>query len=151
LGVTTGWHLPNPPEFPVEPVVFLLHMVTPERFPLPIEVSRSQVQHQDPQLNQPDNQNIKELFADFLDAIKNKRRPKCDIEVAHRSTNMSLLGMLALKLGRSIEWDGDKETIVGDPEADKLLLTHDPLAAMATTSDDRPLPPSHLLKPPGFG
>ena len=34
---------------------------------------------------------------------------------------MSLLGMLSLKLGRSVEWDGEKETIVGDPEANKLL------------------------------
>ena len=34
---------------------------------------------------------------------------------------MSLLGMLSLKLGRSVEWDGEKEIIVGDPEANKLL------------------------------
>jgi len=34
---------------------------------------------------------------------------------------MSLLGMLSLKLGRSIQWDGQKETILGDPEACKLL------------------------------
>jgi predicted dehydrogenase len=87
---------------------------------------RGQVQHQDPQLNQPDNQNIKELFTDFLGAIKDnkngdKRRPKCDIEIAHRSTNMSLLGMLSLKLGRSLQWDGDKEVVVGDEEANRLL------------------------------
>jgi hypothetical protein len=34
---------------------------------------------------------------------------------------MSLLGMLSLKLGRSVQWDGEKQTIVGDPEASKLL------------------------------
>jgi predicted dehydrogenase len=82
---------------------------------------RQQVQHQDPQLNSPDNQNIKELFADFLGAIKEKRKPKCDIEVAHRSTNMSLLGNLSLKLGRSLKWDGEKEVVIGDEEANKLL------------------------------
>jgi hypothetical protein len=87
---------------------------------------RQQVQHQDPQLHEPDNQNIKELFADFLGTIKDngngdKRRPKCDIEVAHRSTNMSLLGMLSLKLRRSLQWDGDKELVIGDDEANKLL------------------------------
>ena len=79
------------------------------------------VQHQDPQLHDPDSQNIKELFADFLDAIKTKRRPVSDIEVAHRSTNMSLLGMLSLKLGRSLAWDGDKELVLGDDEANRLL------------------------------
>jgi hypothetical protein len=45
----------------------------------------------------------------------------CDIEIGHRSTTMSLLGMLSLKLGRSVQWDGEKQSIVGDPEANKLL------------------------------
>lgn len=77
--------------------------------------------HEDPKLNLPDQQNIRELFADFLDAIQTKRRPISDIELGHRSTNMALLGMLSLKLGRSVQWDGDKEIIVGDAEANKLL------------------------------
>jgi predicted dehydrogenase len=77
--------------------------------------------HQEPRLNQPDDQNIRELFADFLSAIQTGRRPVCDIEVGHRSTNMSLLGMLALKLGRSIRWDGEKEAVIGDADANKLL------------------------------
>ncbi len=77
--------------------------------------------HQEPQLHKPDDQNIKELWADFLAAIKAGKRSTCDIEIGHRSTNMSLLGMLSAKLGRSIIWDGEKEVIVGDPEANKLL------------------------------
>ena len=77
--------------------------------------------HQDPQLHLPDQQNIRELFTDFLDAIEARRRPIADIEEGHLSTNMALLGMLSLKLGRSIEWDGDKYNCVGDPEATKLL------------------------------
>ena len=36
-------------------------------------------------------------------------------------TNVALLGMLSLKLGRSIEWDGAKEQCVRDAEANKLL------------------------------
>jgi len=77
--------------------------------------------HEEPQLHKPDMQNIPELWGDFLDAIKTGRKPICDIEIGHRSTCMSLLGMLSLKLGRSIEWDGENQTIVGDPEAAKLL------------------------------
>jgi predicted dehydrogenase len=77
--------------------------------------------HQAPKLNQPDDQNIKELFADFLDAIKTGRRPVSDIEEIHLSTNMSLLGMLSLKIGRAIQWDGEKESAIGDAEAEKLL------------------------------
>jgi hypothetical protein len=47
-----------------------------------------------------------------------------DVEVGHLATNMSLLGMISLKVGRSIEWDGEKETIPGDEEA-AALLTRD--------------------------
>ena len=45
----------------------------------------------------------------------------CDIEIGHRSTSMALLGMLSYKLGRSVQWDGEKELIVNDPAANKLL------------------------------
>jgi predicted dehydrogenase len=74
-----------------------------------------------PQLHQPDLQNIPELWADFLSCIQRGKRPVCDIEIGHRSTNMSLLGMLSLKLGRSLQWDGDQEVVVGDPEATSML------------------------------
>ena len=72
-------------------------------------------------LNAPDHQNIKELWADFIQAIEQKRRAACDIENGHLATNISLLGMLSYKLGRSIEWDADKEMIIGDSEANQLL------------------------------
>lgn len=80
-----------------------------------------EVLHEDPQLNQPDNQNIRGLWVDLVDAIENDRRPVCDIAIGHRSTNLSLLGMLSFKLGRSIEWDGEREVIPNDPEANDLL------------------------------
>lgn len=77
--------------------------------------------HEEPKLNLPDNQNIYELWVDFLKAIKTRTRPVCDIELIHRSTTMSLLGMLSLKIGRSVEWDAEREVIVGDGEANQLL------------------------------
>jgi predicted dehydrogenase len=77
--------------------------------------------HEDAKLNKPDDQNIKENWADFLDAIKTGRKPISDIEQIHYSTNVALLGMLSLKLGRSLQWDGVKEQIVGDAEANKHL------------------------------
>ena len=79
------------------------------------------VLHEDAQLHSPDAHNIRELWADFLDAIKTGRRPAADIEEGHLATNCSLLGMISLKLGRSLEWDGAKEVFVGDPDANKLL------------------------------
>ena len=80
-----------------------------------------EVIHEKAQLHEPDQQNIPELWANLLDCIKTRSRPVCDIEIGHRSTTMSLLGMLSLKLGRSVEWDGQKEVVVGDAEANKLL------------------------------
>lgn len=68
-----------------------------------------------------DKENIEGLWADLLDCIKNKMRPVCDIEIGHRATTMSLLGMLSLKLGRSLEWDGEREVVIGDDEANRML------------------------------
>lgn len=79
------------------------------------------VRHQAAQLNKPDDQNIRELWADFLAAIKTNAKPVSDLQELHYSTNLSLLAMLSLKLGRSVQWDGAKEECVGDPAANQLL------------------------------
>lgn len=72
-------------------------------------------------LHAPDHQNIKELWADFMMAIESGSRPVCDILHGHLATNISLLGMISYKLGRSIEWDGNQELCVDDKEANALL------------------------------
>ena len=79
------------------------------------------VLHEDPQLHDPDGQNIPELWDDFIRCIRTGDRCLCDIEIGYRSTSMSLLGMLSLKLGRSVAWDGENNTIPGDEEACQLL------------------------------
>lgn len=86
----------------------------------PSKKSQSKIQVE-AKLNEPDLQNIKGLWSDFLQAVETGNRPVCDIENGHLATNISLLGMLSYKLGRSIEWDGSKEIILNDPEANKLL------------------------------
>lgn len=78
--------------------------------------------HEDPQFDhEKDGHNVPPLWRDFIDAIEEKRAPVADVEIGHLSTNMSLLGMLSWKLGRSIEWDGEKELVTGDDEANALL------------------------------
>jgi predicted dehydrogenase len=81
----------------------------------------AEIVHGESQLQEPDGHNIQLLWADFLNSIETGKPPVSDIEIGHRATTLSLLGMLSLKLGRSVEWDGAKETIVGDVEANKLL------------------------------
>jgi predicted dehydrogenase len=77
--------------------------------------------HQDPVLHTVDKNNIQELWYNFMVSIAEKRLPVCDIETGHRSTTMSLLGMLSYKLGRSVDWDPDKELFTNDPAATALL------------------------------
>jgi predicted dehydrogenase len=79
------------------------------------------VLHEEAKLHEPDQQNIPELWADFLQAIESGKRPACDIELGHYSANMALLGMLSLKLGRSVVWDGKNESVVSDSEANGML------------------------------
>ncbi|MDN5212732.1 Gfo/Idh/MocA family oxidoreductase [Fulvivirgaceae bacterium BMA12] len=74
-----------------------------------------------PVLHDPDHQNIKECWADFIQAIAQDNLPVCDIETGHLASNISLLGMISYKLGRSIVWDGEREIVPDDPEANKLL------------------------------
>ncbi len=78
--------------------------------------------HKEAQLGQPDGQNITELWANFLEAIELRTQPVCHIEIGHRSTNMSLLGMVSYKMGRSVKWDGKNEVIIDDSEANEPLM-----------------------------
>lgn len=84
---------------------------------------RSPVRHEDSQLQEPqgDGHNIGLLWADFIAAIDAKRQPVSHLEAAHRSSVLPLLGMISWRVGRSLEWDGDKELVIGDAEASKLL------------------------------
>jgi predicted dehydrogenase len=57
----------------------------------------------------------------FLDCIKDSKRPHADIEEGHKSTRLCHLGNIALRVGRTLRFDEATETLVGDPEANRLL------------------------------
>jgi predicted dehydrogenase len=71
--------------------------------------------------HEKDGHNVNLLWADFVEAIDAKRKPVADIEPSHRSTVTTLLGMLSYKAGRSIRWDGSREQIIDDPQANEML------------------------------
>jgi hypothetical protein len=81
----------------------------------------AEIIHEDAKLNLPDQQNIDLVWADFLNSIKTKKLPFADIQKGYEATNMSLLGMAALKAGKSLDWDGKLGKITNDIEANKLL------------------------------
>jgi predicted dehydrogenase len=57
----------------------------------------------------------------FVDCVKEHRRPNADIEIGHKSTALCHLGNIAYRVGRTLRYDGATETILDDPEANKLL------------------------------
>ncbi|MEO6035137.1 MAG: Gfo/Idh/MocA family oxidoreductase [Verrucomicrobiota bacterium] len=83
--------------------------------------SRDKIIHEDAQLQEPDGHNLKLLWADFIESMASKTKAVANIEVAHRSSVLPLLGMISWRVGRSINWDGAKEEITGDAEASQLM------------------------------
>jgi len=68
-----------------------------------------------------DRQQFKNHVRNFLDCIKSRETPVSDLESGHRVATMCHLANLSLRLGRQLRWDPEREAIVGDPEANKLL------------------------------
>jgi len=57
----------------------------------------------------------------FLDCVKSRQPTITPAETAHHSAIPGHLGLIAMLTGRKIRWDNATETILGDPEASKLL------------------------------
>jgi predicted dehydrogenase len=53
----------------------------------------------------------------FVDCIKTRKKPRSDIETMHKTTTLCHLANLTYLIGRSVEWDGEKDMVVGDPAA----------------------------------
>ncbi|MEY2792814.1 MAG: hypothetical protein RJA76_806, partial [Bacteroidota bacterium] len=60
-------------------------------------------------------------YHDFLDAIKNRNKPICDVEIGHRTASICNLGNIAYELKRNLTWDPKKEVFAKDTEANALL------------------------------
>ncbi|UCC98439.1 MAG: Gfo/Idh/MocA family oxidoreductase [Phycisphaerales bacterium] len=60
-------------------------------------------------------------YVDWLDAIRTRSKPICDIETGCRSVTVCHLGNIAYKLGRPLKWDPRREVFIGDAEANRLL------------------------------
>jgi predicted dehydrogenase len=57
----------------------------------------------------------------FLDCVKSRRDPIEPVESGHRTATVCHLGNIAMQLRRTIKWDPDREQIIGDEEASRLL------------------------------
>jgi predicted dehydrogenase len=60
--------------------------------------------------------------ADWFKSIhEGHHRPAMDIEIGHRVATLCNLGNLSMILGRKLAWDGQKQKVVGDEAANRML------------------------------
>jgi predicted dehydrogenase len=57
----------------------------------------------------------------WLDCIQTRKTPIASVEIGHRTASVCHLCNIARQVGRKIKWDPEREQIVGDEEANRLL------------------------------
>jgi predicted dehydrogenase len=57
----------------------------------------------------------------FLESIKSRQPTITPVETAHHSAIPGHLGLISMLVGRKLKWDAQKERILGDADASKLL------------------------------
>ena len=60
-------------------------------------------------------------MGNFLDCVRSRKMTMCPAEVGHRSASICHLGVIAIRLGRKLNWDPVKEEFVGDAEAQSYV------------------------------
>ena len=60
-------------------------------------------------------------YRNWIDAIRSRKKPICDVEIGHRSATVCELGQIGYDLRRPLDWDPVKERFVNDDDANKLL------------------------------
>jgi predicted dehydrogenase len=57
----------------------------------------------------------------FLDCVKSRKPCYAPAETGHRTISIAHIGHIAIRLGRPLKWDPEKERFAGDDEANKML------------------------------
>jgi predicted dehydrogenase len=71
------------------------------------------------QPGKPDERNVH--MRNFFECIKDRTQPVSDVYTHHRSMTTCHLANIAIRLGRKLEWDPQREEIIGDKEAQSFL------------------------------
>ncbi len=59
-------------------------------------------------------------YIDWINSIKTRKQPICDVEIGHRTSSVCQLSNIAYDLNRPLEWNPVKEKFIQDREANKL-------------------------------
>jgi len=62
-----------------------------------------------------------EHVRNFVDCVKSRGETATPAEVAHRATTVALLGGIAVRLRRKLNWDPQAERFINDDEANRML------------------------------
>jgi hypothetical protein len=60
-------------------------------------------------------------WQNFVDCVRSGKPAIAPVEVAYRAISVALLGEIAMTTGQTIKWDPDKEEIIGNPRASRML------------------------------
>ncbi len=63
---------------------------------------------------------IPDHHRNWLECIRTRQRPACDVAIGARSTIVAHLGCIAHWTGRTLHWDPAKEEFIGDDEANRM-------------------------------
>lgn len=58
--------------------------------------------------------NSKNHMDNFMECVKSRKETICPVEVGHRSASMCHIGNAALRSGKKLTWDAEKEVFVGE-------------------------------------
>jgi predicted dehydrogenase len=59
--------------------------------------------------------------ANWLDCIRTRERPRCDVEIGHRAVTLCHLANIAIRLDRPLQWNPQLEEFVDDEPANRFL------------------------------
>jgi hypothetical protein len=83
---------------------------------IPLDLKNKVIGQNEKQVYRSDNH-----YGDFLQAIRKRTLPICDVEIGHRTATVCNIGNIAYDLKRSLKWDPKKEEFDKDEGANALL------------------------------
>jgi predicted dehydrogenase len=60
-------------------------------------------------------------YIDFVNSMRTRELPICDVEIGHRTSSMCNIGNIAYELGAELEWNPEKEQFKNNKTANALL------------------------------
>ncbi len=60
-------------------------------------------------------------MGNFIQCVRSRQQPICNVEVGHRSVTVCHLGNIAIRLGQQLRWNPETERFVDNDAANRML------------------------------